>query len=256
MTQSEQNTESNDKIPAGGSSEDSAPSQTVPSDPQLKSDSANMETSKIASSETAVTENAPLESVAPKAADEYADFWMRGLAAVLEALVLMGVSIPVAFGLPLMITRVDASVILPEIPGFFFLEGFAPSVAFPLFAMKANQHLTAHERIGPTGDTTLIWALVIGGLVFGNLLYHVIMESSPLQGTLGKVVIGMKVTRIDGSRPSFVQVLIRHFARLLSMLPIFGGYLMIIKTAKKQALHDILSGCVVRKDPGTAIPKL
>jgi uncharacterized RDD family membrane protein YckC len=188
-----------------------------------------------------------------KPSDKYADFWMRGLSAVLEALVFMAISIPVAFGLPLLITRVDASVILPEIPGFFFLEGFAPSVAFPLFIMKANQHLTAQARIGPTGDTTLIWALVIGGLVIGNLLYHVLMESSPLQGTIGKVVIGMKVTRIDGSRPNFFNVLVRHMARLLSMLPVFGGYLMIVKTEKKQALHDKLSGCVVIKDPGTTV---
>lgn len=190
------------------------------------------------------TANKPTE----KSSDQYADFWMRGLGAVLEALVFMGISIPVAFGLPFLITRVDASIILPELPGFFFLEGFAPSVAFPLFWMKADQHLTAHARIGPTGDTTLIWALVIGGLVFGNLLYHVIMESSPLQGTIGKLVIGMKVTRVDGSRPSFFNVLIRHMARLLSMLPVFAGYLMILKTAKKQALHDKLSGCVVVKD--------
>lgn len=222
MTQSEQNTENKDGVPVSESGSIPPGSQTVSTKP----------------------------------ASEYADFWMRGLSAVLEALVFMGISIPVAFGLPLIISRVDASIILPEIPGFFFLEGFAPSVAFPLFAMKANQHLTAHERIGPTGDTSLIWALVIGGLVFGNLLYHVLMESSPLQGTVGKVVIGMKVTRSDGSRPGFFNVLVRHMSRLLSMLPVFGGYAMILKTAKKQALHDILSDCVVVKDPSTVEPKV
>ena len=221
MTQPEQNIENKEAIPVSESG--STPVNAEPSSPKVV---------------------------------EYADFWMRGLSAVLEALVFMGISIPVAFGLPLIISRVDASIILPEIPGFFFLEGFAPSVAFPLFAMKANQHLTAHERIGPTGDTTLIWALVIGGLVFGNLLYHVLMESSPLQGTIGKVVIGMKVTRADGSRPGFLNVLLRHMSRLLSMLPVFGGYVMILKTAKKQALHDLLSDCVVVKDPSTANPKI
>jgi uncharacterized RDD family membrane protein YckC len=203
-----------------------------------------------------MTQEAPEQNVNPtgvqdaatkKASDPYADFWMRGLGAVLEALVFMALSIPVAFGLPFMITRVDASIICPEIPGFFFFEGFAPSVAFPLFAMKAQQHFTAQSRIGPTEDTTMIWALVIGGLVIGNLLYHVIMESSPLQGTIGKAVIGMKVTKVDGSRPSVINVFVRHMARMLSMLPVFGGYLMILKTAKKQALHDKLSGCVVVK---------
>lgn len=185
--------------------------------------------------------------------DEYADFWMRGLSAVLEALVFMAISIPVAFGLPFIISKADASIILEGIPGFFFMEGFAPTIAFSWFLMKASHYFNAQSQIGPTGDTTLIWALVIGGVVFGNLLYHVIMESSPLQGTIGKVVIGMKVTRIDGSRPSFFNVLVRHMARLLSMLPLFGGYLMILKTAKKQALHDKLAGCVVVKDPGTTV---
>lgn len=178
----------------------------------------------------------------------YADLWIRGLAAVLDALVFMALSIPVAFIMPLFITRIDASIVLPEIPSFFFLEGFAPCVAFPFFCMTVKQHLEFAAVIGPTESTTLIWCLTMGALVFTNMFYHVIMESSPMQATIGKFVIGMKVTNLEGGRASFFAVLIRHFARLLSMLPAFGGYLLVLKTAKKQALHDKLSGCLVIKE--------
>ncbi|MDZ4832921.1 MAG: RDD family protein [Candidatus Melainabacteria bacterium] len=222
---------------------------------QQTGEPGQMPGAETAASNNPVSSNNPASPINPS--DKYADFWMRGLSAVLEALVFMAISIPVSFGLPLLITRVDASMVLPELPGFFFLEGFAPSVAFPLFLMKLSQHFTSQAIIGPTGDTTLIWALVIGGLVLSDLLYHVLMESSPLQGTIGKVVIGMKVTRVDGSRPSIFNALVRHIARLLSMLPVFGGYLMILKNDKKQALHDKISGCVVVKDAvEPVIPKL
>jgi len=179
--------------------------------------------------------------------EPYAEFWLRGLAAVLEALVFMAISIPVAFGMPFFITRIDASLVLPEIPGFFFIEGLVPCIAVPFFAMTIKQHLEASHLVGPTESSTIIWVFTIGGLCVTNLLYHVLMEASPLQGTVGKLVVGMRVTNKDGGRPSFFAALVRHLARLLSMLPLFLGYFMVLRSAKRQALHDKLSGCLVIK---------
>ena len=192
--------------------------------------------------------NSELERNGQNTAQPYAELWLRGLAAVIEALVFMALSIPVAFALPLLISRMDASIVLPEIPGYFFMEGFAPAVAIPFFAFWVKQHMTAQAMVGvKESSTLLIWMFTIGFLVVTNMLYHVIMESSRYQGTLGKIVVGAKVTNSKGERLSLGAALVRHFARLLSMLPCFAGYLLILKTAKHQALHDKLSGSLVIK---------
>ena len=183
-------------------------------------------------------------------AQPYAELWLRGLAAVIEALVFMALSIPVAFSLPVLISRTDASIVLPEIPGYFFMEGFAPGVAIPFFAFWVKQHMVAQSMVGvKESSTLLIWMFTIGFLVVTNMLYHVLMESSRYQGTLGKIVVGVKVTNSRGQRLSLGAAIVRHFARLLSMVPCFAGYLLMYKTAKHQALHDKLSGSLVMKNP-------
>lgn len=195
--------------------------------------------------------SAPGEKIEAGAnAQPFAELWLRGLAAVIEALVFMALSIPVAFSLPLIISRTDASVVLPEIPGYFFMEGFAPGVAIPFFAFWVKQHMIAQTMVGvKESSTLLLWMFTIGFLVVTNMLYHVIMESSRYQGTLGKIVVGVKVTNSNGGRLSFGAALVRHFARLISMIPCFAGYLLMLKTAKHQALHDKLSGSLVMKNP-------
>ncbi|HEY3397058.1 MAG TPA: RDD family protein [Armatimonadota bacterium] len=76
-------------------------------------------------------------------------------------------------------------------------------------------------------------------------LYFALMESSRKQATLGKLLIGIKVTDLEGRRISFWRATGRTFAKELSGLVLMIGYLMAGFTAKKQALHDILAGCLV-----------
>jgi uncharacterized RDD family membrane protein YckC len=76
------------------------------------------------------------------------------------------------------------------------------------------------------------------------------MESSSLQATLGKMTIGIFVTDLNGSRISFGRATGRHFAKIVSTLVFFLGYLMAGFTQRKQALHDVIAGCLVmRKIP-------
>ena len=78
-------------------------------------------------------------------------------------------------------------------------------------------------------------------------LYYALMESSPKQGTLGKMAIGLKVTDLSGNRISFGRATGRYFGRILSGLILDIGFLMIVFTAKKQGLHDIIAGTLVVK---------
>ncbi len=84
-------------------------------------------------------------------------------------------------------------------------------------------------------------------LIFG-WLYWTLAESSLWQATLGKRLLKLKVVNIEGSRISWAQSNKRFFSKLLSALPLFGGYMMIAFTAKKQGLHDKLAGTYVVKN--------
>jgi uncharacterized RDD family membrane protein YckC len=71
-------------------------------------------------------------------------------------------------------------------------------------------------------------------------LYFSCMESSKKQATLGKILLGLKVTNLDYKRISFGQATKRFFFKIFS----FGIRL----NNKGQALHDKLSKCVVIKE--------
>jgi uncharacterized RDD family membrane protein YckC len=71
------------------------------------------------------------------------------------------------------------------------------------------------------------------------------MESSVKQATLGKLAIGIIVTDLQGSRITFGRATGRYFGKILSSLILSIGYIMAGFTEKKQALHDMIAGCLV-----------
>ncbi|HEY9650373.1 MAG TPA: RDD family protein [Coleofasciculaceae cyanobacterium] len=88
---------------------------------------------------------------------------------------------------------------------------------------------------------------LLGGLVgvLISWLYYAVQESSAKQATIGKQALGIVVTDLDNNRISFVQATIRYFSKILSTLILMIGYLMVLFTEKKQALHDIIAGTLV-----------
>ncbi|MGM0442437.1 MAG: RDD family protein [Elusimicrobiota bacterium] len=76
-------------------------------------------------------------------------------------------------------------------------------------------------------------------------LYYAVMESSPTQGTLGKMALGIKVTDLDENRVSFGKASGRYFGKFISTIILFIGFIMVAFTQKKQGLHDIMAGCLV-----------
>ncbi len=83
-------------------------------------------------------------------------------------------------------------------------------------------------------------------LVFAvQAVYFAWLHSRPAQATWGKMAVGIKVARSDGSRISFWRGIARYFALFLSALPLGIGFLMAAFTERKQALHDMLCDTVV-----------
>lgn len=80
-----------------------------------------------------------------------------------------------------------------------------------------------------------------------NWLYYSILESSAKQGTLGKVVLGLKVVDYNNQRISFARATGRCFSKFISAIILMIGFIMVAFTAKKQGLHDMIAGTLVIK---------
>jgi len=76
-------------------------------------------------------------------------------------------------------------------------------------------------------------------------LYFALFESSDNQATPGKMVVGMKVTDLQGKQIGFGKATGRTFGKILSGIILYIGYFMAGFTEKHQTLHDIMAGTLV-----------
>ena len=180
-----------------------APTSPPPGPPSAASPSS---ASPYAASATSYPAAAPVVGVG------YGGFWIRVVAALIDAIILRVVVAPVSM--------------------IFGGLGLAGGL------MTGVPHVGLHLLGG--GITIIL-------LVFGSWLYEAFMESSSYQATLGKMVFGMKVTDLNGNRISFERATGRHFAKWLSGMILGIGYIMVGFTERKQGLHDLLAGTLVRR---------
>lgn len=150
---------------------------------------------------------------------EYVGFWLRFLALLIDNVVL-------GLGFVLIMIPLIFLTGLHEVLGQFHPDEELNDAG--IFALMGFVFLLA------TASLVLTW------------LYHALMESSEWQATLGKKALGLVVTDMSGQRVSFARSTGRHFGKIITnMVPLFIGYIMAGFTAKKQALHDMLAGCLV-----------
>jgi uncharacterized RDD family membrane protein YckC len=141
----------------------------------------------------------------------YGGFWIRVLAALIDGVIVRVVAAPVA-------------------------------LIFGGLGMAGMMTGLPHAGLGILGGgVTIILVL------FGGWLYEALMESSSYQATIGKMILGMKVTDLYGKRISFGRATGRHFAKILSGMMLCIGFIMVGLTERKQGLHDLLAGTLVRR---------
>ena len=78
-------------------------------------------------------------------------------------------------------------------------------------------------------------------ILFLNILYNVIMVSSKNQATLGKMLCKIIITDEYGKRLSIAHSFGRCMAYYYSYITFGIGFLMILFSKKKLALHDRIS---------------
>lgn len=105
--------------------------------------------------------------------------------------------------------------------------------------------ITASQGLPEDAATT--FAKVVNAICIW--LYMALQESSAKQATVGKRCCRIFVTDLNGRRLSFGRATGRHFAKIISTLILFVGYMMAGWTQRKQALHDMIAGCLVWRRP-------
>jgi uncharacterized RDD family membrane protein YckC len=114
-------------------------------------------------------------------------------------------------------------------------------VLYGLIYLFGGTLFASNGSIGIEADTT-------GGII--AVIYYTALESSPLRGTIGKLLLGISVTDEFGEKLSILKSLTRTLTRAVTMLTLFLGYVFIFIREDKRALHDVMSGTyvVAKKD--------
>jgi len=82
-------------------------------------------------------------------------------------------------------------------------------------------------------------------MIIASWIYFAGLESSEWQATIGKKILGMKVTDTEGQRINFIKASVRYVAKILSSFILMIGFIMVAFTAKKKGLHDYIAGTTV-----------
>jgi uncharacterized RDD family membrane protein YckC len=94
------------------------------------------------------------------------------------------------------------------------------------------------------------YSLTLVSLILGLLikwLYFILLESSPLKATFGKLIMGLVVCDRNGQRISIGMANKRYWAKLLSTMTLYIGFMLSGWTKKKRALHDMIAGTLIMK---------
>jgi uncharacterized RDD family membrane protein YckC len=115
---------------------------------------------------------------------------------------------------------------------------------FAGFVILTNES-TDHEEMAALLIVAAL--LMVAALIVINWLYEALMTSSPRGATFGKMALGLRIVRVDGTQLSFGRATARHFAKYMvtPMVPLAIGYIMAAFTNRKRALHDILADTLV-----------
>ena len=162
---------------------------------------------------------APALAYAAVPTSRYGGFWLRFLAHLIDHVILGIVAAPLFFILVL------------------------PVIIRVVNDAGRNQELSPELIVAIVGS---IFVYILLAFV-GVWLYEALLTSSSWQGTVGKRVLQLKVTDELGNRIGFGRSTGRFFAKFLSSVIFYIGFIMVGLTDRKRGLHDMLAGTLVMR---------
>ncbi|WP_316805169.1 RDD family protein [Pedobacter nototheniae] len=119
---------------------------------------------------------------------------------------------------------------------------------FLIFIIYSLIILTSYIFIEGKDERIMAFVAPLPVIFIFKLIYGSFAESSAKQATIGKRLLSIKVTNMEGSRVSIAISFIRNFSKILSVIPVFFGYLYSFLNKKNQCWHDIAANTLVIKD--------
>jgi len=152
--------------------------------------------------------------------EDYAGFWQRFGAWVIDLLVLT----------------------VPCIVVFYAMDGFDAYRHLLEQVQSGTAMATALDEYATATRPSSIVSIIIG------FLYYTLFECSKWQATPGKIALRLRVVDLNGIRLNIGRSAARNFVRLFNivfgLIPI-ACYLVVAWTSRKQGLHDMLAHTLV-----------
>ena len=119
---------------------------------------------------------------------------------------------------------------------------------FIIFGIYTVIILTSYIFIEGKDERIQAFLMPLPIIFIVKLIYGIFAEASTTQATIGKRMLNIKVTDMEGTRVSLGRSLGRNFSKILSVVPVFFGYLYSFLNKKNQCWHDITAETLVIKD--------
>jgi uncharacterized RDD family membrane protein YckC len=153
---------------------------------------------------------------------EYAGFWIRVLASILDSMILAVANLI----LQLVVWR-------PLLPAYQMQPGMQPAEML-------------RTMFGAVGIASLVNMAI-------NCCYEAFFVAR-LGATPGKMALGLKVVRPDGGPVELGRAFGRYFAKILSAMMLCIGYIMVGFDSEKRGLHDMICGTrVIKRSESTSL---
>jgi uncharacterized RDD family membrane protein YckC len=152
----------------------------------------------------------------------YAGFWVRVLARFIDGFILW----------------IVGQIFIGVIGTVFFATTMA------VLASNKGKVLTLEQLLAMMGFFSMV---IVVSLCCGLIYDWYFMRK--YDATPGKLAMGLRVYRADGTRLSTGRIIGRHFAHMLNGFTLGVGYLMAAFDAEKRGLHDHVCDTRVVKKP-------
>ena len=154
------------------------------------------------------------EGVAPAGFIRYGGFWLRFVGVLIDGIIL---AIPIGILQAVLLGSLGMSMMSnppdPNAPPEEVFRNMAPFMA----------------AVGVSGLLSLVLSCIY------ETVFLVKWGATP-----GKMAVGVKVVRPDGSGIGAGRAIGRHFSKLLSAIILYIGYIMAGFDSEKRALHDMI----------------
>ena len=172
----------------------------------------------------------------------YPDFPKRLLATLLDITIFYLIVSPLGYLLSLIIFAGPS----PSTQLHTLFKNFSKSGQTNLSSlMSSSEYINIVHKYG-YGSIVFEQALQLGLFAIAMIICLKIYRSTP-----GKMIMGIKLVDYDSRlSPSMIQYIIRGVAAFFSILPLGIGYIPVLWSKEKRALHDIISSTVIiNNDP-------